>query len=580
MVRRFYILALCTFSFLYSADCEQILLFDADITVRSDATLTVKEEITVRACEQAIRHGIVREFPTMYTDRAGNKYEIAFALQKVLLDGQPVAYKVESKLNGKYIYIGDPQMYLSAGMYTFTLIYTVNRQLGFFDKHDELYWNVTGNGWRLPIAQAQARVTLPEGIDIAEIKVDGYTGAFGARGKDVQADVSRNGVARFKSTRPFARNEGLTVVVGWPKGFVSPPSLQQKAAWFFRDNMHYGILLLGLLFLLVFLLYIHRKNRVREGNWATIPLFKAPEGMTPGAVNYFNEMHYKDNAFAAEIVNMAVHGWLTVHQEESSLFDTYVSGKQTYRLDKKSDAGLEKFPLYRSLYDMFFAKSDSFKLDETSAAVINKAKLALQLDYDKEVGDFFELNTNAFIIAFFAAVTAWIAVAGLGNSAVISMACAAMYAVCIVGGYYLLRSYTRDGYDVKRDIDGFQMFLTVTEKDRLEVSGTPPMQTPELYEKYLPYAMALGVEKQWTQKFKELFQRLEVKGTPYMPLWYVGPRTHGFVPSTFAQGFSRSVSSAISAATAPPGSSSGFGGRSGGGGSSGGGGGGGGGGGW
>ena len=387
MVRRFFVLALCAFGFLNAADCEQILLFDADIVVHKDATLTVTEEITVRSCEQTIRRGIVREFPTIYTDSQGNKYKIDFVLHKVLLNEQSVAYHVEDKNNGVYIYIGDPAIVLSKGIYTFALVYTVNRQLGFFDTHDELYWNVTGNGWRLPIAQVQARVTLPEGVDIAAIKTAGYTGLFGARDTAVVADVMRNGVARFKSTRPFARFEGLSIVIGWPKGIVEPPTLQQKIIWFLRDNMHYAIFLLSLLFLFGFLLYIYRKNKNREGNYATIPLFTAPEGMTPGTVNYFNKMDYADTALTADIVNMAVHGWLTIKRIDQSLVQNFF-GTQKFALEKKSDNGLDRFPFYRKLYDLFFAQGDQFALDTANAHILQNAKSVSQLEYDTDVGVF------------------------------------------------------------------------------------------------------------------------------------------------------------------------------------------------
>lgn len=580
MVRRFLIGAFCFFSVFPASACEQILLFDADIIVHQDATLTVKEEITVQSCELAIRHGIVREFPTVYADKYGNKHVIDFVVQEVLLNGKPVPYKVESRQNGTYIYIGDPRSYLPEGVYTFTIVYTVNRQLGFFDTHDELYWNVTGNGWRLPIKQVQVRVSLPEGVDIAKIKTDGYTGYFGARGKDLQADITRNGVARFKSLRPFARTEGLTVVVGWPKGHVTPPGLLQKAAWFLRDNLSWFFFLNALMFLSGFLMYIYRKNRVRKGSGIVIPLFTAPDHMTPGAVNYFNAMDYKDEALSAEIVNMAVHGWLTIKQLKGPLVKGFLFSAQTFALEKKSENGLDKFPVYRKLFDIFFAKRDEFILDETNARSLLQAKTVLQVDYKRKFGDMFYSQADAFGLAALIILSAWFGIVYFGASDGLALMSAFSFVVILGLGYYLLRSYTRTGFDVKREIDGFRMFLTVTEKDRLEVAGTPPMQTPELYEKFLPYAMALGVERQWTGKFQELFKRMEVAGTPYVPMWYAGSNVHGFMPMTFAHSISKSVSSAISSATTAPGKSSGFGGGSGGGGFSGGGGGGGGGGGW
>jgi uncharacterized membrane protein YgcG len=580
MVRRLYFFVLCYTATLVSG-AERIVLFDVDVVIHLDATLTVKEEISVYAAGQQIKHGIVREFPTRYTDRFGRKHVMDFVLKQVLLNGKPVVYQEKEVQNGKHVYIGNPGIYLRPNIYTFTLVYTVNRMLGFFDTHDELYWNVTGNGWRLPIDKVEGSVRLPEGIDIASVKFDGYTGKYGAVGKDMQAGIARNGAVRFKATRPLGISEGLSVVVGWPKGHVTPPSLKQKIEWFVRDNLHYVIFLSSLLFLLCLFVYIYRKNRQREGNKIVIPLFTAPDDLLPGAVNYFTEMTYKDLALSADVVQMAVRGWLTIHQEKEGVVEGFLFGVQKIYLEQKNDKGIEKFPLYQKLYDIFFAKSSTFKLDTSNEPALKSAYMAAMLSYDAQVGSFFDKNTDAFAGSFLVVVCAWMGIALLGDSIAFMIFAAVVYVLLLIGGYQFLRSYTQEGYDVKREIDGFKLFLTVAEKDRMEMVGTPPMQTPQLYETYLPYAIALGVERQWSEKFTSLFHQMQAQGTPYVPVWYIGPHPHSFASSTFAPGLSRSVSSAISAASNPPGSSSGFSSKSGsGGGFSGGGGGGGGGGGW
>lgn len=575
MVRRFCIVALCFFSVLPASACEQILLFDADIVVHQDATLTVKEEITVQACEQSIRHGIVREFPTIYADKYGNKHVIDFTLQEVLLNAKPIGYKVESRQNGNYIYIGDPQIYLPEGVYTFTLVYSVNRELGFFDAHDELYWNVTGNGWRLPIKQVQARVALPQGVDIAKIKVDGYTGYSGARGKDLQADVTRSGAVRFKSTRPFARSEGLTVVVGWPKGHVLPPSFQQKAAWFLRDNMHYGFFLLGLFFLVAIFFRIYRNNNKRKGDKPIIPLFYPPKGMSPGLLNYIQQKEFTDTALAAEIVHMAVNGWLTIQSSDNFLW------RNSFSLLKKNPPSDGYGGMYGKLWDIFFASKHSFSVDSSQANQLIRARALVEAQYAKQTIGFFESNIKELFLAALVAGLALLGIFFSSQSIPITMVAAAFFIFLSGGVCRWLRSYTEDGFDAKRQIDGFQLFLTVTEKDRMALIGTPPTESPQLYETYLPYAMALGVERQWAQKFEAMFNRLKQSGYVFSPAWYVGSRSHLIFPNSFSSSFSRSLSSSISAAAGVPGSSSGFGGKSGGGGGySGGGGGGGGGGGW
>jgi len=141
--------------------------------------------------------------------------------------------------------------------------------------------------------------------------------------------------------------------------------------------------------------------------------------------------------------------------------------------------------------------------------------------------------------------------------------------------YYFrkLPMYTDEGQKLHDQVEGFKLFLQTTEPDRLKVIGTPPTKTPQLWETYLPYAIALGVEKQWSQQFAPVFAKLEQKGTPYTPVWYIGPgRFTAADTPLFASHVGSSLNSAITAASTPPGSRSGAGGRGGAGGGGGGGG--------
>lgn len=144
-----------------------------------------------------------------------------------------------------------------------------------------------------------------------------------------------------------------------------------------------------------------------------------------------------------------------------------------------------------------------------------------------------------------------------------------------------LKSYTREGRQLVDQIAGFRLYLSVTEKDRLNLLN-PPERTPEMFEKYLPYALALDVEQRWSQQFASVFARMAAEGRPYIPVWYYGAYWNPVNPAAFASHMGTGFTNAISASAVAPGSKSGFGGGGfgGGGGFSGGGGGGGGGGGW
>jgi uncharacterized membrane protein len=141
--------------------------------------------------------------------------------------------------------------------------------------------------------------------------------------------------------------------------------------------------------------------------------------------------------------------------------------------------------------------------------------------------------------------------------------------------YHLLKAPTFAGRKIMDQIEGFKLYLSVAEKERLNLLN-PPEKTPALFEKYLPYALALDVENAWSEQFSEVLARAGTEAQPYTPVWYSGSSWDGFHTSRFTDSLGSSFASAISSSSSAPGSSSG----SGGGGSSGGGGGGGGGSGW
>ena len=148
----------------------------------------------------------------------------------------------------------------------------------------------------------------------------------------------------------------------------------------------------------------------------------------------------------------------------------------------------------------------------------------------------------------------------------------------IVGlGFPLLKAPSRSGRKIMDQIEGFREYLGVAEEDRLNALN-PPEKTPELFERFLPYAVALDCQNAWAAKFAGV---LAAAGTAAAATaWYVGSRDWSSDPVSFADHLGSDLSQTISSSSTAPGSSSGGGGGSSGGGSSGGGGGGGGGGGW
>src|SRR5690606_2427532 len=216
---------------------ERVLAYDSVVEIQADGSLDVTEHIRVRAEGTRIRRGITRDFPVRYRDHRGNNVVVAFEVERVERDGRPEPWFTERVANGVRVNTGNDDLLQVPAEYTYTLRYRTDRQLGFFEDHDELYWNAIGLGWDFPIENGTVELRLPEPVAMADLAVEGYSGARGARGQDFEAVIAAPGVARWTLTRPLAPGEGLTTVLSFPKGIVAPPSSTRDAFWLLRDNL-------------------------------------------------------------------------------------------------------------------------------------------------------------------------------------------------------------------------------------------------------------------------------------------------------------------------------------------------------
>jgi uncharacterized membrane protein len=122
----------------------------------------------------------------------------------------------------------------------------------------------------------------------------------------------------------------------------------------------------------------------------------------------------------------------------------------------------------------------------------------------------------------------------------------------------IMPARTVEGARAREATLGFKEFLSRVEEDRYKRMIT----SPELFEKYLPFAMAFGVEDRWANAFRDIYRE--------PPQWYTGG-TGPFNVSSFSSSIGTMSSAAASSMSSSPGSSGGgsSGGGSGGGGGSG-----------
>ena len=610
---------------------ERILHFWSDVQVQPDSSLEVAETIDIRAERNAINHGIYRDFPTRYRGPHGSQVRVGFTFEGATLDGQPVPAAASPFRNGIRIKLGNADKYVEVGVHRYVIHYRTTRQIGRFKDYDELYWNATGNGWIFPIDVAEARIRLPKAVRLGRRST--YTGPQGSTGSNATVMEERSGDITFVTSQPLGSYEGLTVAVAFPKGVVADADQSSQLGWWLADYGPYlagGLSLVGL----CGFFYIAWQRAGRDPRAGTVvPLFSPPDDLTPAGVRYLTKLTSDNRTFAAALVDMGVRGhirmveedggWLSRDKtrierlaggeplppdEEAALRNLVASGESIVMEQKNhTKFAAAKNGLAEVLKDsyegkmfnrnygwaaagllLFFAGiwitaaaivaatdgAEIWQIGATLGAIAVAALLALVIHGSSTVGKclFSVIAVSALAVAVSLGFP--IFKDAVNSGWVLPFAIPALALPLVISAFWWISAPTAEGRAVLDRIAGFKQYLSITEGERLD-RMTPPKDTPEIFERFLPYAIALGVENRWAERFASVLAAAQAQGQQGF-VWYSGSHSPWSNPTGFADSMGSSLASAISSASTAPGSSSG----SGGGGSSGGGGGGGGGGGW
>ncbi|MGB5332911.1 MAG: DUF2207 domain-containing protein, partial [Woeseiaceae bacterium] len=371
----------------------------------------------------------------------------------------------------------------------------------------------------------------------------------------------------FEANKPLSPVNGLTIVVGWPKGLVDEPTKADEIGWLLKDNKNLLAAVIGYLLLLAYYIPVWRKYGRDPEEGLIVTRYAPPEGFSPASLRYIRQMYYDDKVMTAAVVNLAVKGYLEIKKRGKSHWLTM----KTPNEPKPPMAAGE-----RELYGGLFKSNSKIELDDKNHAVLGKARGAhrksLVKDYKQH---YFRTNMLLNIPAIVIVLGSTLIAVKIGRgptpfviaAIVLSFLTMALFAI-------IMKRPTIRGRKLLDEMLGFKDFLEIAEKDELNLRN-PPEKTPELFEAFLPFALALGVDQQWSERFASILATIRgPNGAAYQPSWYNGSWNSSNLSKTTSK-LSSSLNSAISSSVSPPGSSSG-----GGGGSSGGGGGGGGGGGW
>ncbi len=525
------------------------------IYITEDGSTAVKERINLVFVGEF--HGIHRTIPVEYPGPRGSNYTLFLDVDSVT-DGAGRKLKYESKTSGGFrdlkIYIPDA---VNATR-TVDISYSVRNGIRFFDDHDEFYWNVTGNDWPVPIDHAEAHVYLPKKA-AGRLRAQAFTGVYGSAERNVTSDVNGADIA-FETTNPLPMRGGMTIDIFVPKGILKEPGAISRFIWFLGSN---PIVFLPFVTLAVMFTLWWYKGRDPDAGRSVAPMYEPPPGMSPAEAGTLIDDTIHPRDITSTIVDLAVRGYVKIEETVDTTLLVFHSRDYIFHSLKPATEWQQLVPHERVMMENIFAGGDQTRLSSlknrfyTAIPVIQQdIKSALKnkgiylLDPDSANG--YSIGGALVILAPFL-LAQFSGYKQVFNSVLVALACGVISAIIWWLFARQMSAKTVQGARTRIAVLGFQEFMNRVDADRLK------RMPPDTFEKYLPYAMALGVEHHWAQAFAGIIQ------SP--PSWYASPNgMTGFNPIFFSSSMHNMASDMHQVFVSAPRSSSSGSGFSGGGG--------------
>ncbi len=536
---------------------------DYYLDASADGSMTVNESIDVNFTVP--KHGIYRDIPTFY-DRGALQPSVDLKVQVLsvtnALNGVTHTYE-ESKINDNLrLKIGDADRFVS-GKVNYSIDYSVQNAIRFFDNYDELYWDVNGTNWPAATDAVAAVVHVPELIRDSVKGVKCFTGGQGSSASDCEITYDQStGLVEVASNRPFVNYENLTLVVAFEKGIFTPPTFLENWSRVIFRNI--GILL-PLVALLVSYKYWKKYGKDPKNRGVVVPQYTPPDGLTPAELGTIADYTADNRDISAIIIDLAIRGYIKI--EDTTKREKTKNRKYIFHLlrtDTKDLKEYEKLFLEGMFSD--FKKGTSVKMDSLK----NKFyKISEQVKSDlysslvdsgyfashpkKKMNVMLGLGFGIALVGFFSLGPTEASYLGWSLGLVLSGSVVAITA-------WFMPKRTIKGAETQIWAEGMKMYMELAEKDRLEVmqgadsryigDTTSPTFNVELFERLLPYAIVMRVEKSWASKFKDIYSE--------PPDWYTG-NWKTFNTAQLVSVMSNGVNSMNTTLSSKPSSSSGSG---------------------
>lgn len=570
--------------------------FRSDYVVRPNGSVGVSERIEVDFGDTR-KHGIYREIgvrpPRLSDAFGGGRERLDYDVDvRSVTDETGEPYGVKTTREGDFvrIRIGSPDFCVHDRQ-VYVVHYEIDSGIRSYTGYDELYWQVTGTNWPVPIERAEAQIVLPPETstthaDSQPWSASCYFGGPASSDSDAcTAEVVAPGTYRFASTRTAEPGEGLTFAATFPVGVVPGPTAAERAwdAFVFWGPL--GILPLALV--TMFGLWWRHGKEPEMGS--IVPRWDPPEDLRPGPAGTLVDQRADMDDVVATILDLAVRGWIKIREvppkvlpglDESSFLGRALGALgvrkndwELVRLKKDEEIGL--LPFEHRVLDALFGTGTTKRMTDLKEKFYEDLPDIRDGLYDDLVkkGLFPRSPQSTRRRWVVGAVLVAVLGAGLGilgfsvGSPLILPAMLFAAAVVMVFAFFM-PAMTRKGAKVRARVEGLEEYVRRAEKAEMEFANAPE-KSPELFDRLLPYAVALDVTDLWMEQFEGILTR--------PPDWYDGRVAHWNM-AAFSSDLSSFRASAAATLASSPGGSGGSG--SFGGGSVGGGGGGGGGGSW
>jgi uncharacterized membrane protein YgcG len=510
-----------------SAKERHLKKFFSEIVVLPNGSVDVTENITFQFVGGPW-HGINRYIPVEYSGPRGLNYTL-FLDVKSVTDETGAKLRYETSRERHYLNLKIYIPNADDSTRTISIHYTVSDAIKFFDDHDEFYWNVTGDEWSIPIESAGAHIVFPEGT--SNLRAKAFTGAYRSTGRDAIVEISGTGVD-VQTRDPLPMHEGLTVSVAFDKGAVREPTALSRLSRILRSNWPLFLPILAF-FVMFWWWWTHgRDPRLRP----IAAQYQPPDNLTPGEVGTLIDNSVDMRDITASIVDLAVRGYLTIEEKQKDhLLGLTHSKDYVFHLKKGAGEWNSLKPHEKSLIGGLFTlgkAGDSVSLDDLhNTFYTNIPDIRNQIFASLMGNSYYTHRPDTVRAAYigFGVVTGVILIGGgvwLSNHsgmAPLPFIVAGLLTGAIICGFgWFMPARTQAGARALEGVLGFEDFLVHVESDRFNRT----IKTPEMFEKFLPFAMALGVEKNWSKAFQGIYTQ--------PPEWYQGSYGPNFYPYMFA----------------------------------------------